>query len=206
MPAEKPDQQILGLLRKADSLRVAELAGAMAVTATAVRQKLNRLMAQGLVQRKVVRDDGAGRGRPGHRYFLTAQGRRKSGGNFADLAVTLWKEIRSIRQPEVRRGLLQRIATKMAESYQPGVPGATVAQRMQGIRRLFAERDVPFTVDESGELPVLTAEACPYPELAEQDRSICAMERMLFSRLVDKDLRLTACRLDGAGCCTFETT
>ncbi len=70
---------------------------------------------------------------------------------------------------------------------------------------LFAERNVPFEVEARRALPVLTAVACPYPELAEQDRGICAMEQHAVSELVGDDLRLTECRLDGDTCCRFET-
>jgi hypothetical protein len=34
--------------------------------------------------------------------------------------------------------------------------------------------------DDSGGLPVLTAYACPYPELAEQDRGICEQSAVVF--------------------------
>jgi predicted ArsR family transcriptional regulator len=64
---------------------------------------------------------------------------------------------------------------------------------------------VPFEVERKGQLPVLTALACPYPELAEQDRSVCAMERLLMSELIGEDVRLSECRLDGDSCCRFET-
>ena len=56
----------------------------------------------------------------------------------------------------------------------------------------------------SNDLPLLQARACPYPDLAEQDRSVCSMERMMFSELVGENLRLSNCRLDGHNCCTFE--
>ncbi|NIL97806.1 MAG: transcriptional regulator [Planctomycetales bacterium] len=147
----------------------------------------------------------SGRGRPSHQYRLTEKGRRRSGGNFADLAMALWHELRSVSHPEVRRGLFERLARTMAEMYRSQVSGRTVVERMRSIQRLFAERNVPLDVDESGQLPVLTAEACPYPQLAEQDRTVCAVERLLFSELLQHDVRLTACRLDGASCCTFET-
>ena len=111
---ESSDIGILDLLRKAGPLGVAELAQAMQVTATAVRQRLVRLMAQGLIDRELAR---AGRGRPSHRYALTEKGRRQTGANFVDLALALWKEIRAIEDPEVRRGLLQRIAKTMAGMY-----------------------------------------------------------------------------------------
>lgn len=200
--AESSDIGILDLLRKAGPLGVAELAKATDVTPTAVRQRLVRLMAGGLIDRELAR---AGRGRPSHRYALTDKGRRQTGANFVDLALALWQEVRAIEDPQVRRGLLQRIAKTMAAMYGPQVTGTTTAERMRSVSRIFAERDVPFDVDEGDSLPVLTAVACPYPELAEQDRGICALERMLFSELVGDGLKLTDCRLDGDQCCRFET-
>ena len=159
-------------------------------------------MGQGLVDRELAR---AGRGRPSHRYRLTDKGRRQTGANFVDLAMALWKEIRAIEDVEVRRGLLQRIAKTMATMYGDQVRGTTTADKMRSVSQVFAQRDVPFEVDESGPLPVLTALACPYPELAEQDRGICALERMMFSELVGTSLRLADCRLDGDSCCRFES-
>jgi DeoR family suf operon transcriptional repressor len=199
---ESSDVGILDLLRKAGPLGVSQLAGATCVTATAVRQRLTRLMAQGFVDREAMR---AGRGRPSHRYRLTDKGRRQTGANFADLAVALWNEVRAIEDPEVRRGLLQRVAKNLARTYGDQVTGTTTRERMESVSRIFAERDVPFEVEDSGGLPVLTAVACPYPELAEQDRGVCAMERMLFAELVGDGLRLADCRLDGDACCRFVT-
>jgi DeoR family transcriptional regulator, suf operon transcriptional repressor len=197
---ESSDVGILDLLRKAGPLGVAELAEAAQVTPTAVRQRLVRMMAQGLIDRELAR---SGRGRPSHRYRLTEKGRRQTGANFVDLALALWNEIREIKDPEVRRGLLQRVARRMAGSYADQVGGATTTERMRGVSRVFQQRNVPFTVEDSAALPVLTAEACPYPELAEQDRGICALERMMFSELVGESLRLSECRLDGDECCRF---
>ncbi len=197
---ESSDVGILDLLRKAGPLGVAQLATAAQVTATAVRQRLVRLMAQGLVDRELAR---AGRGRPSHRYRLTDKGRRQTGANFVDLALALWQEVRAIEDPEVRRGLLQRIAKTMARMYGGQIDGSTTAERMHSVSQVFNERNVPFSVDESGSLPVLTALACPYPELAEQDRGICALEKMMFAELVGSGLRLADCRLDGEECCRF---
>jgi DeoR family transcriptional regulator, suf operon transcriptional repressor len=200
---ESSDVGILDLLRKAGPLGIAELARATQVTATAVRQRLSRLMTQGLVDRQIA--PSPGRGRPGHRYGLTEKGRRQTGANFVDLALALWKEIRAIEDPEVRRGLLARVAKTMASMYTDKVSGSNTTERMQSLSRLFEQRDVPFVVDESGRLPVLTTVACPYPELAEQDRGICALERMMFSELVGDNLKLTDCRLTGDTCCRFES-
>jgi predicted ArsR family transcriptional regulator len=225
---ETSDQGLLDLLRRRGSMTVGEMTSAMAVTANAVRQRLARLMAQGLVARSVGRisnpsDEGGKpqqdprpRGRPTHTYSLTERARRQAGDNFADLAVILWREIRAVKEPAVRRGLLQRVAEAMAERYQGLVAGATLPERMQSLSALFAERRVPVSVTPAGgpadsaegdkRLPVLRVEDCPYPQLAEEDRGICAVEKMAFSRLLSEDVQLTQCRLDGHHCCQFETT
>jgi predicted ArsR family transcriptional regulator len=200
---ESSDVAMLDLLRKSGGMSIVDMARAMNVTATAVRQRLARLMSQGLIEREVTR---AARGRPSHRYLLTEKGRRQSGANFIDLALALWQEIRAIKDEDVRKGLLQRVAGHLADAYRPQVTGSTVGERMENVKELFAERKVPFEVDRSGDLPVLTALACPYPELAEQDRGICAVESMLFRELLGGSVRLTDCRLDGAStCCRFES-
>ena len=195
------DSAVAELLREHGEMTIAALADRLHVTATAVRQRLTRLMDADLVTRKAA---GEGRGRPSHRYSLTAKGRREIGGNFADLAMALWKEIRMIPDADVRRGLMQRIASRMAKSYD--VSGKSTQQRMQSVVDLLGERRIPMSVGTNGELPVLTARCCPYPDLAEQDRSICAMEKMLFSEMVGEKLHLSECRLDGGTCCTFELT
>jgi DeoR family transcriptional regulator, suf operon transcriptional repressor len=198
------DKAILDLLRKRDALTVSELADSLQVTATAVRQRLTRLLAHGMIRRKATKE---GRGRPSHYYSLTDKGQRKTGSNFADLAMALWQEVRAIKDPEIRRGLLQRISGRLVEIYRPRMGNQTREERMEAVVELFRDRQVPFEVDRSNpQLPVLTALACPYPELAEQDRSICSLERMMFSELVGENLRLSSCRLDGEKCCSFEPT
>lgn len=195
------DIAILDLLRKRESLTVSDLAQALGVTATAVRQRLTRLLAQGLIERHA---EIEGRGRPSHNYVLTAAGRRKSGANFGDLAIALWEEIREIRDPEVRRGLLQRLAKRLAANYGDRMSHLAIAERMDQLAALFGEKQIPFEVDRSNPaLPVLYALACPYPDLAEKDASICSLERMMFSELLGENVKLSECRLEGGNCCSF---
>ncbi|MFO0869635.1 MAG: MarR family transcriptional regulator [Pirellulales bacterium] len=194
------DATLLDLLRRHGRLSIGELAEQLEVTATAVRQRLNRLMALGWIQRSIVR---AGRGRPSHLYELTPLGRRQAGANFTDLALVLWQELREIKDTEVRRGLLERVCRRMAERYAGQIRGAGLQERMESLAELFRQRRIPVEVEQTGGLPVLNALSCPYPDLAEQDRSICSLERMLFSELLGESLRLAECRLDGDACCRF---
>jgi predicted ArsR family transcriptional regulator len=198
------DRTILDLLRQREPMTVADFEQSLRVTATAVRQRLNRLLDQGYIQRH--KDESAsGRGRPSHWYRLTSLGRRKTGTNFADLALVLWEELRAISDDNLRRGLLQRIAGRMAAAYRDQIQAPGLMERLQKLAGLFSDRQIPFEVTGgAGQLPVLTALACPYPDLAEQDRSICAMERLFFAELLGQRVTLENCRLDGQACCTFQ--
>jgi predicted ArsR family transcriptional regulator len=203
---ETSDAALLDLLRQKGPLSVAQMAAETHVTATAVRQRLTRLLGQGDIERVVPQGQSSGRGRPVHRYGITEKGKRRARANFNDLALALWQELREIKDLDVRRGLLQRLSGRMATLYAGQVRGSSLDEKMESLAGVFRERQIPFSVDRTHELPVLQANACPYPELAEQDRTICSMERLMFSELLGENLRLADCRLDGHNCCTFEPT
>jgi predicted ArsR family transcriptional regulator len=200
MQTETSDKGMLDFMRREGAVTISSLVEEMGVTATAVRQRLQRLMAEGLIERRAERKI---RGRPNHRYSLTEKGERSAGTNFADMAIVLWEEVKSVPDLEVRRGLLKRIADRLVERYRGKVSGDTLGERMTSLSRLMGERDVPFEVGSTGDLPVLTALACPYPELAKLDRSVCTMEKLMLSEVLGESMRLSECRLDGATCCTF---
>ncbi|MBN2577983.1 MAG: hypothetical protein JXB10_03250 [Pirellulales bacterium] len=204
MSIESPtcDADFLDLLRAAGPLGVTDLAEAMEVTPTAVRQRLTRLMSQQIIQREAIRN---GRGRPKHRYWLTDKGLRMTGSNFADLAVALWKEVRALEDPSLRREMLRRIAKAMARGYANQVEGKTPRERLRSVAELLNQRRIPASVDENGPQSSLTTHACPYPNLADQDQSICTMERMMISELVGNDVQLMQCRLEGDDRCRFQT-
>jgi len=199
------DRGLVDYLRREGTSTINELVDFAGVTATAIRQRLSRLMDQGLVTREA---EAAGRGRPTHRYSLTPAGIQIGGNNCEDLAGVLWSEIRAVENPDVRHGLLTRIVGRLAEVYRAQMSGTNLQERMESLVGLMQQRDVPFEVTPArdGQLPVLTALACPYPDLAEQDRGICSMEKMLFSEILGEGVKLSACRLDGESCCTFEAS
>lgn len=211
-PSDENDRLLLDYLRRHSVASVGDLGSLLGVTATAIRQRLTRLMADGLIERRLrppAAGEGekrAGRGRPSYDYCLTEQGRHAAGDNYHDLAEILWEEIRGIEIREVRVGLIKRVAEKLAGRYADKIGGEDLAQRMHNLMALMGEREVPVDVDESGGLPVLTMLACPYPQLAEQDRSICAVERVMISEVLGQGVKLSECRLDGGACCSFEPT
>ncbi|MFO0788533.1 MAG: MarR family transcriptional regulator [Pirellulales bacterium] len=188
---ETSDRQMLDFIRRNGAVTITALIAEMGVTATAVRQRIQRLVADGLIERRTERK---GRGRPNHRYSLTEKGERVAGNNFADLAAVLWDELRSVEDIEVRRGLLQRVAGRLVERYRGDVAGDTVGERMKSLVGVMGERQIPIEVTNGSELPVLSVLACPYPELAKADRSVCTMEKLMLSEILGENMRLAECR------------
>lgn len=199
--APTSDADLLDLLRCDGPLAVVELAEAVDVTPTAIRQRLSRLLAQNLIEREVER---CGRGRPRHRYRLTTKGLRLTGSNFTDLALALWTQLNTIEDEDIRSELVGRVVKALAQGYASEIRGVTVSERMQSLAGLLNRRRVPFSVGGPPMEPVLTAHACPYPDLAESDPSICDLERMLFSELVGEEMQLTHCREGGRTRCQFQ--
>ena len=195
------DSELMDLLRITGPLGVSELADAMEVTPTAVRQRLTRLIGQNSLQREPIRN---GRGRPKHRYWLTEKGISLAGSNFTDLALALWNEIRQIGDEAFRREALRRIARTLAATYAGKISGNTPEERMRSLAELLNQQRIPVSVENSSAGAVLTAHACPYPKLAEQDHSVCSMEQMMYSELLGHDVTMTQCRLDGDSDCRFQ--
>ena len=145
--APTSDAQLLDLLRVAGPLSILELAHAMEVTATAVRQRVVRLLRQKAIQRKVSR---YGRGRPRHLYELTEKGLRQIDSPFTEVALTVWEEIRQSSDPELRRDTLRRIARAWLSGDADRIQGKTPAQRKKSLVKLLKERQIPVSVEKGG--------------------------------------------------------
>lgn len=196
------DQFVLELLRREAGLNISDLVDRLEVTPTAVRTRLDRLEAMGLIERSKV---SLGRGRPSFKYFLTSAGWRQVGATYADLATAVWDEIESIDDDQTRQEWVSRIARRMGRAYSNLLPQGTLENKLGAIARVLTARKIPCGVeDSSGNLPVLTVHACPFPDLIGEDkRSACELEQQALSEAVGQELELSCCRLDGHSTCQF---
>lgn len=201
---ETSDRSLLDLIRRHGPLTVAEMVDRLGVTPTAVRNRLTRLVGSGMVER---RTEHRGRGRPRHTYQASVEAHKRLGQNYADLAVVLWDEMmRTVEDRRLRRHLFGRITERLAELYRSQVTGDGWERRLVQLGSVLHDRGIEaeVTSGEGGLAPVLKQHSCPYYELAETDRAVCAMERKMFEKVLGQGLRLSQCRLDGHRSCDFE--
>jgi len=201
LPSDTP---MLEMIRVKKTVCIQDLVSGLGVTATAIRQRLDRLMKAELVERTTT---SHGRGRPAHVYSLSEKGERAGGNNFQNLALALWKELRNIREPQVRRGLMARIGSGLADGYRDHVTADSPYERLCETASVMKKSNLSceVTTQTSG-LPVFISHSCPYPELAEKDRAICSAERVMLEELAGTSVQLSECRLDGGSCCKFTTS
>lgn len=210
------DRELLLALRGGDSLGVGELTECLGVTATAVRQRIERLLSMGLIEReKIV----AGRGRPTYRYRLTVAGHRWAGADPAELAEAMWCEILTLPDCEAKERLMTGVAARLGRQYaaQMDLDGVIkgdqtsdrdlLADRVRQLSDVLTARQVESGVSVSADdgLPVLDIGSCPYPSLTEasEDRAMCRLEEKIFSEALGRPVHLSSCRLDGDTCCQF---
>lgn len=197
---EPGDEQFLQQLHRLGTGSIQDLCQALGVTATAVRQRLVRLEAQGFVEREVIR---TGRGRPHHDYKVTVLGLRELGDNYSELAILLWRELRSIPEPEVRQRVVNRLKAALVQRYGSEIQGETLVARMQGLQAALERRGFQMELGSRDDLPILRENNCPYQELAGEDPGICELEKQVFEEILGVELKLACCCRDGHNGCEF---
>lgn len=199
------DREFLAALQRSGPQCVKQLCETHGVTPTAVRHRLGRLLDQGLVVRTAVRGE---RGRPHHEYSVTHTGQRALGDDYASLARLLWREVRKIEPRETRERLVAGVRSAMVSRYRSASPAEAIGDRFDQLQQSLEREGFEVESDrrevDEELLPILREHACPYHDLAAEDRSICELEKSVFEEVLGVPVRLTQCCHDGDNCCEFE--
>ena len=114
------------------------------MTATAIRNRLTRLLGAGLVERQSEHQD---RGRPKHTYRASVEAQKRLGQNYTDLALVLWDEMMStVADRKLRRLLFIRVTDRLAEIYRSQVSGQEWEGRLVQLTNLLHDRGVEAEV------------------------------------------------------------
>lgn len=205
----RPDQnapawQILEHLQRNPSATIKELEELLGVTTTAVRQHLTSLQASGYLDRK---EERSGVGRPHHVYVATEAARELFACRCDVLALTMLQEMSGMVGPRQMETLFKRVGERMADRYADSVSASGLEGRVEELALALGRQGVLTDVSaDGGDAISLEMYNCPYHDLAVAHREICDMDQRMMERVLEADVSLDECIMDGQGCCSFAIT
>lgn len=197
--AASPAGQILQYLQRQGEATVKDLAALLGVSATAARDHLVHLQAEGLV---AVRSERYGPGRPRLVYTLSDEARSRFPKQYDRLITGLLRELIALEGPGKVEQILERVGRRLADEYADRMAvGGDVAQRLAELRRVLEQRGVPAEVAEAGD--GIRLFACPFYDVAQDHPEVCSMERQMIEYLLGEKLALESSIREGAHTCRF---
>ncbi len=193
--------QILKLLQRYGAMGIKDLRRELGMSDTAVRQQLRSLRADGLI--RASNRVAQGPGRPGRVYELSEEARRLFARYSEDLVLNLYAELMADQGQDVVRRLLDRVGKRLAEQYQKEVTGELLHDKVRSLAAVLDGRGIMSDVSHEAELIILHEFSCPYHELAAAHREICDMEKNMIAEVLNADVELTNCMMDGYSGCSF---
>lgn len=199
---ERRRQLLRHLLRHKSGASIDELALAIGVTRTAVRQHLASLMRDGLVTASGTRPSG---GRPQRLFVLTAGGRESFPRRYSWFAQLL---IEAITKEHGNAGLrlrLARLASAVVAQLRQGSPA--LASRRQKVEKLSEVMDELGYDARTGRsvagAPTIEADNCIFHELAMKNPQVCQFDLALLAGFSGSKVELHECMARGGQVCRF---
>lgn len=182
---------------------VNELIKVLRVTRTAITEQLNELVAGGYVERTIERLPG--RGRPRHLYRTTNAAQLLLYAAHQRLVVpAIWQAVHDIGGDELRRRVLRRVSSSMAEYYKRKITAQRPADRLRQMCAILIQDGALIDLTGEGDHLVIHKRCCGFFSMYESGRAICDVDEMLMSEVVGRPVRQVSSRHDGAPCCVFE--
>lgn len=194
-------QHILEYLQRQGRATVKELGNLLGLTSTGIRQHLTVLERDGLVD---AREERGRVGRPTLVYSLTEKADALFPKTYDALAAVLLEEIRCSQGNERLHDLLHKVAERMAAPYVERIEGRPLPERVRETARIMEEQGCLVDVREADDGEYYIDEfTCPFPKVAQQDRSVCALHVDFVRVLTGGDTRLTQSLLRGERACCY---
>jgi predicted ArsR family transcriptional regulator len=199
---ERRKRLLRHLLRHKPGATIDELAAALGVTRTAVRQHLASLMRDGLVAAGAERASG---GRPLRLYVLTDEGREVFPRRYSWFARLL---IEAMAQEHGAAGLRTRFgriaATVVAQLPHRPPPGASRREKVEELSGLMDQLGYDARkVKDVGGAPTIEADNCVFHELAQRNPAICHFDLALLTSYTGSKVELHECMAKGGHVCRF---
>lgn len=188
------------LLEKKDGLTIDQMAAALGITRTAVREHVGALERERLIAAGALANSTGGR--PGRLYALTPRGMALFPKQY-DLMARLLLESLAARlgKAETEREL-RTLGASLAAQLKHKVRGRTLAERTRAVAALMRELGYEASAPEGGDTRI-EALNCVYHELAQADQTVCALDLALIENLAGAQVEHRACMARGDNACVF---
>lgn len=205
MFGERRKQVLRYLLRNKAGASVDELAQAVGVTRTAVRQHLASLMRDRLVATGAVRASG---GRPQQLFVLTEEGKEAFPRHYSWFAQLLVEEITKESGAAGLRARLGRIAAAVVAQLrqQPLAHNASSQQKIETLAGVMDQLGYDARTGREAGGPTIEADNCIFHELAMKHPEICHFDLALLSGYTGNKVDLHECMARGGHVCRFRFT
>jgi len=205
--SDRTADRLLLLLKSHGSVTTASLAERLGITVPGVRQHLNRLETEGVVQSERRR---AGVGRPARVWTLTEAGHRRFPDTHAETLVSVLETMRRTLGEDALDRVIASRAHDTERAYRRRLAACTaLGARLEALAQCREEDGYMAELIEEGPGRWLLAENhCPICAAARACQGFCRNELELFRRLVgpDADVVRTEYLLDGARRCAYRVT
>lgn len=200
-------QRILDLLKWHGPQTAAELAERVSITVVAVRQHLQALTQEGLLQ---FDEERQAIGRPVHRWHLTTAAHETYPDQHSHLVSDLLLAVNDNFGPSGVERVVEGRSRQMLSRYRKRMPDPAItplAQRVQALTELRNEDGylAEFKTEEDGRWTIIENH-CPIREAAETCEGFCKWEISLFEELLGENAHVerTEHQMNGSRRCVYQ--
>jgi predicted ArsR family transcriptional regulator len=203
----KTADAVLFQLKSLGEAQAETVATRLGITVQGVRQRLDRLLAGGMV---AYADKALGRGRPRRMWSLTPEAASLFPDTHAQLTVDLIGAVRSELGETAFSRLLQRRANEIAGAYRKKLVGETdMPGKLAALAEIRSAEGYMARVEElPGDGYLLIEDHCPICAAATVCQGFCSIELEVFKSLLDEGWQIERQDhlLSGARRCTYRIT
>jgi DeoR family transcriptional regulator, suf operon transcriptional repressor len=190
------------LLESKAGLTVDELAGAMEITRTAVKQHLSGLEKLGYVQHTSAKSGG----RPRFVYTLTDSGIDLFPKRYSWFSRVMLENLRKKIGPEEFGDYMHDLGVDMSAAAIPRLVGKTRIERIVEIVKIMNEAGFAARVASPGEsekLPRIECKNCVFHDLSKDYTEVCRFDLGFLSGLMGAPIEHLECMQRGGQACRF---
>lgn len=187
------------LLERKQGLTIDQMASALGITRTAVREHVGALERERLIAAGALA--GSTGGRPGRLYALTARGMSLFPKKYDLIARLLLGALSQRLGAAETEKEMRALGAALAAQLKANVTGRTLEERTRAVAALM--RELGYEASARDGATTIEALNCVYHELARTDQTVCALDLSLIANLADAHVEHRACMARGDNACVF---